>query len=374
MTLKKVIAGILSAIALTAGIYFAYGRWGVSRGDSRESLLQSLPPDASAVIYVDFAELRRSEILKGISNWSAAATTDTDYKQFVSDTGFDYERDLDRVGIAAASRGATRNYFVVADGNFDRKKIEDYLRKNGGSEQKGGKEIFHYAAPNTNPNLYLPQRLISIALLSSHRLVLTDAPDLPAELDASQRSAGRAEWTERFERLAGTPVFALIRQDAAIGALLNNQAPGGLRSPQLAQLLNQLLWVSIAGKPEGTDFRAVLEGECPNEATMRQLSDFLNGITILADAGLNDPKLRQEMDPAERQAYVQLLNSMDVTRLDRGRSKSVRVTFVVTPEIWGKLAQAATAKPEEKAGGTEKANSSARKKKNGGQKEAARRP
>jgi hypothetical protein len=142
---------------------------------------------------------------------------------------------------------------------------------------------------------------------------------------------------ERFERLAGSPMFALFRQDAAIGAILNTQAPGGFRSPQLAQLLNQLLWISIAGKPEGNGFRVAAEGECPNELTMRQLADFLSGIALMAQGGLNDPKLRQQMDPSEREAYLQLLNSVEVTKLDRGTSKSVRMAMMITPDAWSSI-------------------------------------
>jgi hypothetical protein len=372
---KKLILGFVLLAALGAGIYFGYERWIGSHGDEREGLLRAMPADATAVIYLDVAELRQGEILKSISNWSAGAVTDPEYKQFVNETGFDYEKNLDRVGIAVENRGGARTYFALADGSFDRGKIEAYLRKNGTSTKQGSLEIFHFAAPNSNPYISSVQRWISIAFLSDRRLALTDATDLNAELEAAKATAGHAEWMGRFERLAGTPVFALIRQDAAIGALLNNQAPGGLRSPQLAQLLNQLLWVSIAGKPEGKEFRAVLEGECPNEMTMRQLSDFLNGIALMANAGLNDPKLRQQMDPVEREAYLQVLNSMDVMKLDRGTSKSVRVTFVVTPEIWGKLAQAAAKKPREDADpANAKANPAASKKKNGGPKQTARRP
>jgi hypothetical protein len=372
---KKLITGVVLLAALGTGIYFVYERWMRSRGEERESLLGALPADATAVIYLDVAELRQGEILKGISNWSTGAVTDPEYKQFVSETGFDYERNLDRVGIAVENRGGARNYFALADGSFDRGKIEAYLRKNAVSTKKGPLEIFHFAAPNSNPYISSVRHWISIAFLSDRRLALTGAADLSSELEAAKTKAGHAEWMGRFERLAGTPVFALIRQDAAIGALLNNQAPGGLRSPQLGQLLNQLLWVSIAGKPEGKEFRAVIEGECPNEMTMRQLSDFLNGITLMANAGLNDPKLRQQMDPEEREAYLQLLNSMDVMRLDRGTSKSVRVTFVVTPEIWGKLALAAREKPQEEADpANTKANPSLNKRKNGGQKQTARRP
>lgn len=369
MTGKRVIAGAISAVVLAAGIYFVYARWAGSPEASRENLLGALPSDASAVVYADLTELRQGEILKSISSWSAAAATDADYKQFVDETGFDYEKDLDQVGVAVKNRGAVQSYFALVDGKFDRRKIEAYLRKNGRSERQGGREFFHLAAT-------VPGRTITVAFLSDRRIALTDGDDLKAELDSSQRSEGHAEWTERFTRLAGTPVFAVIRQGAAIGALLYNQAPGGFRSPQLGQLLNQLLWVSIAGKPEGKEFRAVIEGECPNELTMRQLSDFLNGITIMASTGLNDPKLRQQMDPAEREAYLQLLNSADVMKLDRGTSKSVRATFVVTPEIWGKLAHAAaiTKPAEEKVSPAAKTNSLGNKNKNGGQKQAARRP
>jgi hypothetical protein len=329
MRRTKWIVGIVVAAVIAVAAYFAYAHWTGAKGNSRESLLRELPVDATAVVYVDIAELRQGPMLKNISGWSA--TADPEYKDFVKETGFDYERDLNRVGIAALNHGPVRNYFALADGNFDRKKIEAYLRKNGHSEQKGTREIFHLTMAEQG-------RTISIGFVSGERIALTDGNDLNAEIEAGQRNPGHREWMEKFERLAGTPMFALIRQDAAIGAALSAEAPGGLRSPQLAQLLNQLLWISIAGKPEGQEFRAVLEGDCPNEASMRQLADFLNGMALMAQAGLNDPKLRQQMDPVEREAYLQLLNSIDVARLDRGTSKSVRATFVVTPEIWGKLA------------------------------------
>ena len=368
MSRKKLAAAILLSATLAAGIYFAYSRWFTSGGDSRESLLRSLPADATAVIYADVAELRRDELLGNLGSLSSKVATDADYKQFVAETGFNYERNLDRVAIAGENRGATRNLFALADGNFDRKMIEAYLHKNGSSEKKNGTEIFRVHANESG-------RTISVAFLSDRRIALFDGADLNAELESARQSAGRSEWIERFSRLAGTPLFALMRQDAAIGALLNNQAPGGLRSPQLGTLLDQLLWISIAGRPDSKEFRVVIEGECPNEATMRQLSDFLNGITLMANAGLNDPKLRQQMDPGEREAYQQLLASVDVMRLDRGTSKAVRVTFVVTPEIWNKLAQAApsTVRQQENPANS-KANSAGGKNKNGGQKQAARRP
>jgi len=353
---KRQVAVAAAAVALLAGIYFAYAHRYSLQAESRESLLRALPPDASAVIYVDVAELRQEAVLKNLASWGAGATVDPEYKQFVGETGFDYEKDLARVGIAIENSGATNHYFALADGKFDRKKIEAYLRKSGRSETKNGREIFHLPAGAEN-------RTVSAAFLSGQRIAFTDAPDLMSAIESGRGEAGHAEWAVRFARLSGTPMFALIRQEAAIGAILNAQAPGGFRSPQLMQLLNQLLWISIAGKPQGPGFEAVVEGECPNEATMRQLADFLNGIALMAQSGLNDPKLRQKMDPAEREAYVRLLGSMDVTKLDRGTGKSVRLALQIGPEIWEKVTAAGPALPKQDSAPQERAKAPAAKNK-----------
>src|SRR5215475_871818 len=100
MIQKKIIAGVVAGLLVAAGIFLIYSHSGHSLSDSRESLLRALPPDASAVIYADVAELRQSAILKNLSQLGAESTIDPEYKQFVAETGFDYEKDLDRVGIA----------------------------------------------------------------------------------------------------------------------------------------------------------------------------------------------------------------------------------------------------------------------------------
>src|SRR5215475_3865593 len=97
---KKLIVCFVTAILISAGLYFVYAHWLGSKGNSRDGLLRTLPADATAVIYADIAELRRGPMLRNISAWNATATEDAEYKQFVVETGFDYERDLDRAGIA----------------------------------------------------------------------------------------------------------------------------------------------------------------------------------------------------------------------------------------------------------------------------------
>ena len=77
---------------------------------------------------------------------------------------------------------------------------------------------------------------------------------------------------------------------------MNTAAPGGFRSPALSTLLNQLQWISIAGKPDGDVLRVISDGECQSDSTTSQLRDFLQGVLLLAQTGLNDPKLRQQMN------------------------------------------------------------------------------
>ncbi|HTC76992.1 MAG TPA: hypothetical protein VK657_00180, partial [Terriglobales bacterium] len=138
----------------------------------------------------------------------------------------------------------------------------------------------------------------------------------------------------------------MIRQDAAIGTALAAQAPSGLRSPQLSTLLDQLQWITLAGKPENDRLRVVAEGESTVEATARQLVDLLNGVVILAQLGLNDAQTRQQLDPAVREAYLQLLKSAEVSNIDRGDSKSVRVVFEITPEFLETARRAAPVMPD----------------------------
>ena len=59
----------------------------------------------------------------------------------------------------------------------------------------------------------------------------------------------------------------------------------------------------------------------------------MNGVVILAQLGLNDAKTRQQLDPAARQAYLELLKSADVSKIDRGDSQSVRLVFEITPQF-----------------------------------------
>ncbi len=322
-------------VVLSAAAFFGYQKWGGQNISGRKDFLALMPTEASAVLFADLGELRQAPFVAQLHAWAPKPQADAEYAQFVKETGFDYERDLDRVAIAVVKRGQDSILFAILDGKFDRQKISAYALKDGSAIRTDGREIFSVTVSESINK-------ISFAFLRNDRIALTNDSNLAVLLDAKKRPEDVAEWRTRFERLAGSPVFAVIRQDAAVGAALAAQAPGGLRSPQLSTLLDRLQWITLAGKPEkqwitlagkpeNDRLRVVVEGECAAEATARQLVDVMNGVIILAQGGLNDAKTRQQLDPVMREAYLELLKSADVSKIDRGDTKSVRLVFEITP-------------------------------------------
>jgi hypothetical protein len=321
---KRTSIGLAAVVAvLGAVVFFGYRKWSVPSASPREEMEALMPIDASAVFFVDFGRLRQTPLIAQLYVWAPKPQADADYAQFVKETGFDFERDLERIAIAVEKHGQDYTLFSVLDGNFDRQKISAYVLKDGSITSTGGREILSAPVSGT--------RKISFVFLKNGQIALTNDLNLAVFLDAKKPPEDVAEWRARFERLAGSPVFAVIRQDAAVGEVLSAQAPGGYRSPQLSALLDQLQWITLAGKPENDRLRVVAEGECPAEATARQLADVMNGVVILAEGGLNDAKTRQQLDPAMREAYLELLKSADVSKIDRGDTKSVRLVFEITP-------------------------------------------
>lgn len=317
--------GLFAAAILLAGAaFYGYEKWSAQTPSARANALGMMPADASAVLFADFVELRAAPFVNQLFAWAPKPQADPDYAQFIKETNFDYERDLDRIAIAFVKHEQDSTFFAVADGKFNRQKISDYAAKTGTVTKSGSSQIFSVPVADST-------KKIAFTFLRNDRIALTDSGDLSGTLSAKKRNEDVAEWRSRFERLAGSPIFAVIRQDASPGAALAAQTPGGFRSPQLSTLLDQLQWITFAGKPENDRMRVVAEGESATEAITRQLADLLDSVLVLAEAGLNDAKTRQQLDPAARAAYLELLKSVDISKIDRSDTKSVRLAFEITP-------------------------------------------
>jgi hypothetical protein len=326
MNKQRIAATVVAVLVVTAIALYAYQRWNGSGSSPRNELLAQMPADASAVIYVDLDALRQSPFLAELYKWAPQPTADADYAQFVQSTGFNYERDLDRVSVALLKHAQERTLLIVAEGRFDRKKITGYASQAGTRETRGGREILSVPVSGS-------ARRIALTFLRNDRIALTNNASLESSLSQPHADSDAQAWRERFRRLAGSPVFVVVRQDAGTGGTLSAQAPGRLQSPQLSALVDQLQWITVAGKPEADHLRVVIEGEGAADARTRQLSEVIRGLLMLAQAGLNDPKLRQQLQPDVRDAYVELLKSADISQIDRGDTKSVRLMFDVTPKF-----------------------------------------
>jgi len=333
---KKIVGGILltSALLLAAWFYFR----GASNDPERmrEELLVRLPGDSTSVVYLDLSELRTSAFLAKILAWAPKPPADEEYTKFVQATGFDYERDLDRVGISFGGTPQNPRTMAIAQGRFDQKKIEAYSAHFGALKTANGKTIYAVSLSN-------PTRTAYFTFLRNDVVAICN--DASCFFQPSGKSLSAEEWREHFLRMAGTPLFCVMRQDSALLSEFSQHSAGGWRSPQLAGLLGQLQWVSVGAKPDGEQLRVVAEGESANETTIRQLNDMLGGLLILAQAGLDDPKASKQLDPDLREAYRNLLKTAEVQKQDRGSSQSVRLILEVTPQLMESARGAMAADP-----------------------------
>ena len=335
MNKRRLLGIILAVILVGALVFYGYQRWGGSGSRSPNDVLRHLPADASAVLYIDLDALRQSPFLSELYKWAPEPKADPEYAQFLESTGFNYERDLHRVGIALYKHGQQTTLFAVADGRFDRRKIAAYAEQAGTRESQAGKEVF--SVP-----LASGARRITFTFLQGDRIALTNGASLELSSSPPPADSDAEAWRERFRRLAGSPVFAVVRQDARAGTALSGETARGFASPQLSALIDQLQWITVAGKPEADRLRVALEGEGSADAPIRQLADVIKGLLVLAEAGLSDQKMRQQLRPEVREAYLEMLKSADTRQIDRGETKSVRLIFDLTPKF---LEAARTAMP-----------------------------
>jgi hypothetical protein len=319
---RSFIAAIV-VVALSLTVLLGYRHWASRDSEaSRAELLSLLPASGNTAVFLDLSQLRSSPFLAQLLALAPPPAPDSDYAQFLEATGFNYERDLYRLAISLDRQSRSLLVFAVAEGRFDRKKIENYGARFGTLKTADGRTL--YAVPVNHP-----MRKAYFTFLRDDRIAWANDSAYFFEPPAKALSS---EWREHISRVAGTPIFVILRQDAVAPSVLS-EAPGGLRSPQLATLISQLQWISVGGKPEGDLLRVVVDGEALGENTAHQLKEVLSGLRVIAQMGLNDGKMRQQLNPDLREGYLELLSSADIQQLDRGTSKSVRVIFDVTPKL-----------------------------------------
>src|SRR5215475_897334 len=97
-----------------------------------------LLPESDAVVYVNLEPVR---LLTDLGK-QPPKERDPQYEDFVRQTGFEFERDLDKAAFAihygAADKGAPaeNRYSEIFEGHFDHARVTDYLKKLAASTER----------------------------------------------------------------------------------------------------------------------------------------------------------------------------------------------------------------------------------------------
>ena len=329
---KRALIGtaVLACMAtLSAGFYLYRLRHpfpAFSAGRAPEMLGQ-LPPAAPAIVFVDLAALRAIEN----SPWAAlfgpamnGSREDRDYEDFVRATGFDYQRDLDRVAIALWPASLTtpgamgeNRVLTIADGRFDQHKIEAYALRFGKVTTRGTRSI--YEVPGRPP--------VSLEFLSPTRIALASGKDADDLLATPSTMARDPAVQARIDRVGGAPVFAVARTDSLPPGFYSTFR----NSPQIEHLLHSVEGLTLAGQPDGDRIRMALDAECDSMKNAIELATLLDGLRLLGSVALADPKARHQMSPQQSAFLNALVRDAKVSHQDRW----VRLTLDVTPAMLG---------------------------------------
>ncbi len=176
-----VVAGVLLAAGAIA--FVAYWHWHAAPEAVR------LLPESDTILYVDVRPIRLA------TGWgkNTSGPEDPDYKEFVQETGFRVERDLDQVAMGVvAPNWATQGPLPPPDvrssevlvGRFDAQKIAAYLKKLARAvENYRGIDIF--SIPHQG-------RTVRVAIMTVNEVAVTnlDDPQAIRSMIDRARSAG----------------------------------------------------------------------------------------------------------------------------------------------------------------------------------------
>ena len=131
---------VLAVVAIAAAVTYTVIR--------RPARAVYLLPDGNVMAYVNFTPFHFMNMD------TRPITSDPEYQEFLAETGFDVQHDVDNVAVSAnAAGGATPDVSAVVTGTFNQERISSYIKKQSEvqTESYGGKTI--YLAPAKDQTL-----------------------------------------------------------------------------------------------------------------------------------------------------------------------------------------------------------------------------
>jgi hypothetical protein len=322
---------ICLAAAAGAGLYVYYRGRGIASGTNSgqtPDILSELPTDAPVVAYIDVAALRKlqtSPLAAILGLAGASPAEDKEYAKFVSETGFDYSRDLNAVAIAlwpsgleSSSKSTDENrVLAIAAGRFDQQKIKAYALRTGKIVTRGNHSI--YSVPG--------DPAVAFQFLSPLQIAIASGPNAIDSADVPGTQKDPSSMRARVERVAGAPIFAVARTKNLPNSFFLNFH----NLPQLERLARSVQTLTLAGQPDGNQIQATLDGQCDSTQNAFELASLLDGARILGSMALSDPKTRGQMTPEQAIFLNALISEAKVSHQDSW----VRLKFAITPELLG---------------------------------------
>ena len=163
---KRVLLSLVAVAAVAAAVVLLV----LARRNAAPEAARLLP-ECDAVVYLDLGNIHRLTSFSRVPG----PKHEPEYEDFIRATGFDFERDLHEAAMAVhlpkpGTTGTAQNrYTEILVGQFDRQKIEAYLKKISRSvEVYQGTEI--YTIP-------VEQRQVRVAILAVDRVGISNADD-----------------------------------------------------------------------------------------------------------------------------------------------------------------------------------------------------
>jgi hypothetical protein len=332
---KAILIAAGFALVLASGAALVHSgllKSGATDAFAASELLSEVPAGAPTLVYIDLAAIRASSFYQNRPDHSPLTLPDSDYAKFVEATGFDFEKDLDRVAIASWPQALSHDQkktVAVAEGRFDRQRIRDYATSNGKLDRQQGRDVFLFktrppaGAGSTRDATEAAWN--SLVFLDDHRIAMVQGPSIAPLFESRGASSAADPTLGRASRVDGAAAFVISRMPP----LPDTFAPGGMQSAQLSGLIRSVQWITLAARPEGENLRVSLEGECLTDTDARQLQSALEVLRKFGQAALASPKTRQSMDPATLAVVETLLKTADV----EATAERVRILVEVTPGI-----------------------------------------
>jgi hypothetical protein len=245
------IAVILLCAMVASGLYYLR----VRSISSVARLLKRFPEGESSVLYMDLAALRASGVLQRLARTDTPP--ETEYREFVEQSGFDYAKDLDAVLV---SFQGDETFFLLR-GHFDWGRLVDFVTARGGDCYNG----FCRTQSST------PNRWISFFAVT---------PSIMAMAVSRDAWAVDSMLTERSDPIVtevpSHPVWLTLS-----GPALNRikSLPPGTKS--FASALAKARQVTLALGSSGDAYQAELRVDCRSTHEALDLAKQLQNVTDL---------------------------------------------------------------------------------------------